>query len=145
MHAKDLVPKLPAFLQDTPDLLRHRMHKLKMTHHKVVIFYCHKNDPLSTYMLCVCLKYLVINWLLTQNPVPVGIQIPDKMKVRYRTVYRSKSGPFVNRSTYDHSKSGHVRISDPHCICLLHRELWLGTTRLNNLSFIGKWRNSFPK
>ena len=27
----------------------------------------------------------------------------------------SKSGPFENRTKIDHSKSGHVRISDPNC------------------------------
>ena len=27
----------------------------------------------------------------------------------------SKSGPFKNRTNIDHSTSGHVQISDPHC------------------------------
>ena len=33
----------------------------------------------------------------------------------------SKTGPFMNRSTLDHSKTGHVRFSDPHCS--IHRVL----------------------
>ena len=28
----------------------------------------------------------------------------------------SKTGPFHIRSTFDHSKTGHLRFSDPHCI-----------------------------
>ena len=28
----------------------------------------------------------------------------------------SKTGPFENRTKVDHSKTGHVRFSDPHCI-----------------------------
>ena len=39
-------------------------------------------------------------------------------KKRSRLIYHSKTGPFENRTKVDHSKTGHVRFSDPHCISI---------------------------
>ena len=36
-----------------------------------------------------------------------------------------KSGPFKNQTKIDHSKSGHVQISDPHCSLVFRSQLYL--------------------
>ena len=59
------------------------------------------------------------NWLKWGSKIPPFknglIWKLDILKVRFWMVDHSKTGPFGTWSTINHQKSGHARISDPHC------------------------------
>ena len=46
----------------------------------------------------------------------------------------SKTGPFLNRTHLDHSKSGLVRYSDGYCICLSKRTLYFSNPYCSSFS-----------
>ena len=60
------------------------------------------------------------------DPKNGNIRKPDVLTSSCWMVDHSKTGPFVNWSTSDHLKTGHVRFLDPYCILNCSFLYWSG-------------------